>query len=184
LLLTAAEFADLDDGQRVLELESAAARALGLQTDELLVQTLEPQRPRADLPPARVGRAVALVARDLDPGGAPGIELTVEPDLGDSEAWMVFAHAKERSAGSGFLLDGRFSNLVATIADLVQEQVIDLIWSEWPRCPYHGHPLGARSDDDTAWWACPMQPESHWAIGTLGGDRAYLAATRSRQQLA
>jgi hypothetical protein len=165
----------------VVEFEQEVADSVGIETDRILSRTVEARPPRrTELPPAELRRAVELITSDLEPGGASGITLSVEPDREDNEMWMVYVRGPDGGGGSGFVLGQPFPELVAMLAELVQDQVIDSIWREWPACARHGHPLGIYSDDDAAWWVCGTDPSWRRAIGTLADDEAYVAAIRRR----
>lgn len=166
----------------VVEFDQEVAESVGITATGVLTRAIEPLPPRrTDPPPPVLQRALELVANDLEPGGAPGITLSVEPGRDDTDAWIVrVSGAAGSGGGSGFLLDRPFPELVAMLAELVQDHVIDEIWHEWPACPHHGHPLGIRFDGETAWWACGTVPDWRRAIGSLADDAEYVSAIRRR----
>lgn len=162
-----------------IEFKKEVARAIGIETEDTLSRTVKARPPRrTESPPAELSRAVELITSDLKPGGASGTTVSVQPDREDNEMWMLYVRGPGGGGGSGFVLGKPFPELVATLAELVQDQVIDSIWHEWPTCPHHGHPLGISTDDDTAWWVCGTDPSWRRAIGTLADDQTYVAAIR------
>jgi hypothetical protein len=165
-----------------VEFDQEVSRHVGIQAGGPVTRRIGPLPPwRTESPPPDLERAIELISRDLEPGGAGGITLSVEPGREDDDAWMVHVRGENGGGGgSGFVLDKPFPALVATLAELIQDHVIDEIWGEWPACPHHRHPLDAEADDGTAWWVCRTNPDSKWAIGSLGADEDYLAATRRR----
>jgi hypothetical protein len=163
-----------------VEFDEEVARQVGVQADGPITRPIEALAAwRTESPPPDLERAIELISSDLEPGGAAGITLSVEPGREDDDAWMVYVQAdKGGGGGSGFVLDRPFPALVATLAGMIQDHVIDEIWGEWPACPHHGHPLDAEADDRTSWWVCRSNPESKWAIGSLGSDGDYVTAIR------
>ena len=57
---------------------------------------------------------------------------------------------------------------LATIADYLQEHVIDELFRAWPKCPDHEHPLSSAVVDGKAVWRCPAEVARVWPIGSLG----------------
>ncbi len=165
----------------VVEFDQEVAHSVGIETDGILSRTVEARPPRrTESPPAELERALELITRDLEPGGASAITLSVEREREDNEMWMLYVRGPDGGGGSGFVLGEPFSELVARLAELAQDQVIDSIWREWPACPHHGHPLGIDSDAATACWVCGTDPSWRRAIGTLADDETYIAAIRRR----
>jgi hypothetical protein len=95
-------------------------------------------------------------------------------DLGEGR-WMVRASFAMAETGVFAHAGQAWPDLVATVADGLQEAYIDEFWEARPRCPFHEHPLDARVDGDTAIWACP---HGIWKrpIGSLADDAEYLAS--------
>jgi hypothetical protein len=65
------------------------------------------------------------------------------------------------------------SERIASVADQVQEFVIEELWGQaptnWPPCPRHprAHPMRAMVQDDAAVWVCPVDDALVSVIGTL-----------------
>jgi hypothetical protein len=136
---------------------------------------------RTESPPPDLQRAVDLIAKDLEPGGTGGVAVAVEPGRVDDETWTLYVDSESGGGGgSGFEPDKPFPELVAELAELVQDRMIDVVWGAWPPCPVHGHPLMPQADDATAWWVCPSDESWKAAVGTLADDYEYVAAVRSR----
>jgi hypothetical protein len=63
-------------------------------------------------------------------------------------------------------------DLVVTLADQVQDVVVEELWghgSNWPACPHLSttHPLDARVVDGAAWWCCPADGRAVVRVGEL-----------------
>ena len=62
---------------------------------------------------------------------------------------------------------------IASLADQVQEWVIEELWGQgptnWPRCPHHPntHPMKALAHDEVATWVCPVDNTFVAVIGSL-----------------
>lgn len=53
------------------------------------------------------------------------------------------------------------------LVDRFSTEIVEALWSGWPQCPSHGHPLDARVVDGAAWWCCPTTGEAYCAFGGL-----------------
>lgn len=63
---------------------------------------------------------------------------------------------------------------VVSLADQVQECVVEALWSTgrspiWPECPTHpdSHPIRPIARDGVAVWACPSSQEGIGPIGSI-----------------
>jgi hypothetical protein len=82
--------------------------------------------------------------------------------------------ASGRSMGISVMTSESPSERVASLADQVQEWVIETLWltglpATWPECPLHpnSHPLRATADGDQAMWTCPKLNVPIAPIGSL-----------------
>ena len=123
------------------------------------------------MPPDVLRRAAEIALADVTaPSGEPGT-LSYE-HLGDGQ-WLV--HVCFRGAMTGCQVDATqdWADLVAALADLSSEALIDELWEAHPRCPLHEHPLLPIAVGGAAVWECPA---GEWSapIGSLatgGGPR-------------
>lgn len=60
---------------------------------------------------------------------------------------------------------------VATIAEWLQEDIIEHTWAAWPKCPEHEHPLVLAGRDGTT-WTCPTTERPVAEVGRLLGPNA------------
>ena len=133
-----------------------------------------PLSERLRLVDERLVKAFAPVLRDLDVAGLvrPGFR---DVDwLSDPEVWAVSLTSPSGRV-EGVRVEKALSEpeMVAALADVVQEWVIGEIWrtapTNWPPCPYHPHthPLLAVTAGDTAYWQCPVNQTLVALIGSL-----------------
>ena len=119
-------------------------------------------------------RALVPVLRDLESSGiaAPRIEADgwwSDPDLPTVMLWSPDGSGM----GVNVFPPARMSERIASVADQVQEWVIEELWRQgptnWPRCPLHPstHPMKALAQDDAAVWACPFDDTFVAVIGAL-----------------
>jgi hypothetical protein len=118
-------------------------------------------------------QAAELAAADIVAGMGKRAHLSYE-DQGDGH-WMVLAGFGAGGTGVFAQAGQAWPDLLATVADGLQEAYIDDFWEARPRCPFHQHPLLADVAGDIAIWRCP---HGVWTrpIGSLTGDPEYLAS--------
>jgi hypothetical protein len=116
---------------------------------------------------------MAPILRDLAATGAPLPEVVdgswSESDLQPS-AWLRIADG-DRIAVSVWLPESP-EQRIASLADRVQEGIVELLWpsgSTWPECPEHpdAHPLAAAVFMNQPWWTCPKSGARIALIGEL-----------------
>jgi hypothetical protein len=118
-------------------------------------------------------RAAEVAAADVVAGMDRRARLSYE-DQGDGR-WMVLVHFGIAGTGVFANVGQAWPDLLATVADGLQEAYIDDFWEARPRCPFHEHPLLADVAGDIAIWRCPR---GIWTrpIGSLTEDPEYLAS--------
>jgi hypothetical protein len=129
---------------------------------------------RAVMQPELVS-ALAPVLRDL--AATASIELDVSAgDWGyeDGPSAMV-SGPSGGSTGVAFMDGLTPAERIASVADQVQEIVIEELWharrsATWPQCPLHpdSHPLEAIVIASRAVWRCPKSTEIIEELGALG----------------
>lgn len=113
--------------------------------------------------------ALETVLRDLR------AQCAVRPDIRTDDAYGVMLWAPDGSArGLTSPRGGTAAELLAHLADQVQDWAVEALWSEgvsavWPQCPTHPdtHPLTATVHADTAVWVCPKGRTTVARIGEL-----------------
>ncbi|MCQ8189666.1 hypothetical protein [Streptomyces rugosispiralis] len=113
--------------------------------------------------------ALKAVLRDLR------AQCAVRPDIRTDDACGIMLWAPDGSAlGLTSPLGGTAAELLAHLADQVQDWAVEALWSEgvsavWPQCPTHPdtHPLTAAVRTDTAVWVCPKGRTTVARIGEL-----------------
>jgi hypothetical protein len=119
-------------------------------------------------------QALVPVLHDLEGAAvaAPRIEAadrTGDPDWPSVMLWSPTGN------GMGVQVSrlAPMSERIASVADQVQEFVIEELWGQaptsWPPCPRHptAHPMRALAQDDTAVWVCPVDDSLMSVIGRL-----------------
>ena len=119
-------------------------------------------------------QALAPVLHDLKGGAIAAPRIEAGDWTGDADYPSVMLWS---STGSGMGVQvsrlAPRSERIASVADQVQEFVIEELWRQaptnWPPCPRHPrtHPLKATAQDDTAVWVCPVDDSLVAVIGTL-----------------
>ncbi|WP_051885877.1 hypothetical protein [Streptomyces hygroscopicus] len=113
--------------------------------------------------------ALETVLRDLR------AQCAVRPDIRTDDTYGVMLWAPDGSAqGLTSPQGGTAAELLAHLADQVQDWAVEALWSEgvsavWPQCPTHPdtHPLTATVHADTAVWVCPKGRAMVARIGEL-----------------
>jgi hypothetical protein len=57
--------------------------------------------------------------------------------------------------------------LFASLAEWVQQAVIDEVWGAWPVCSQHGHPLDVETAGGRVSWVCPQGSVAPIEVGSL-----------------
>lgn len=119
-------------------------------------------------------QALAPVLHDLEGAvvAAPRIE---SADWSEDPDWPSVMLWSPTGSGMGVRVSrlARLSERVASVADQVQEFVIEELWRQaptnWPPCPRHPttHPMKAMAQDDAAVWVCPVDDALVSLIGAL-----------------
>ncbi|MFJ8631901.1 hypothetical protein [Streptomyces sp. NPDC093568] len=113
--------------------------------------------------------AVDTVLRDLR------AQCAVQPEIRWDDGFGITLWAPDGS-GQGLTPhpDGTTAELLAHLADQVQDWAVEALWSEgvsavWPQCPTHPdtHPLSATLRADAAVWVCPKRGTTVARIGEL-----------------
>ncbi|KAB1139953.1 hypothetical protein F7R91_37835 [Streptomyces luteolifulvus] len=102
-------------------------------------------------------------------------QCAVQPDIRTDDTYGIMLWAPDGSAqGLTSPLGGTGADLLAHLADQVQDWAVEALWSEgasavWPQCPTHPdpHPLTATVRTDTAVWVCPKKGTTVARIGEL-----------------
>lgn len=119
-------------------------------------------------------QALVPVLRDLEAAVVAAPRIEVNDWTGDAD-WPSVTLWSPTGSGMGVQVprQARLSERIASVADQVQEFVIEELWRQaatnWPPCPRHptSHPMKAMAQDDAAVWACPVDDSFMALIGTL-----------------
>lgn len=106
--------------------------------------------------------AVSLKMRACEPSDVPGL------------VTAMIVTADGSGTGISVALGDQQADRVLTLADQLQEIVVEALWSEarpatWPECPEHPgtHPLRAVRVGTSAMWICPTNGSQVAEIGSL-----------------
>lgn len=119
-------------------------------------------------------QALVPVLRDLESSGIATPRIEVDGWWSDPDLPTVMLWSPDGSGmGVNVFPPTRMSERIASVADQIQELVIEELWrrgpTNWPRCPRHPstHPMKALAQDDAAMWACPLDDTFVALIGAL-----------------
>ncbi len=108
--------------------------------------------------------AIAPIQQDLDRTFAPAVVLGVDLDPFGQPCLTVDGAA----IYAVFDLDGDDAEVIAVVADAVQETLMDQYARRfWPTCARHGRGLHAVSDGGAAVWSCSDGPHVVARVGDL-----------------
>jgi hypothetical protein len=94
----------------------------------------------------------------------PAVELEV-----DDDGFLRIRYRNPSGAGGGGGLTERADpSLLVEIADWIQEQVTEDVFTAWPVCPTHDMGLHALEEADRAVWWCAFGDHEVAPIGRLG----------------
>jgi hypothetical protein len=115
--------------------------------------------------------AVQRIQHDLDAALGRGVmTLTLsEGDRVPNKPPIFELRSRDRVVGRFSPLAGNLPDVIQILADEVQHDVIDELYSAWPVCPRpgHRHPLTADVVGDVACWKCPNDHEVVADIGAI-----------------
>ena len=119
-------------------------------------------------------QALVPVLRDLEAAVVAAPRIEADDWTGDADRPSVMLWSPTGS-GMGVQVSrlAPMSERIASVADQVQEFVIEELWrrasTNWPPCPRHPstHPMKAMAQDDAAVWVCPVDDSLMGLIGTL-----------------
>jgi hypothetical protein len=125
--------------------------------------------------PQPVQEAVRLSLADLQqPAPVPLEIVRYQPDDADARfGLLVVRFADGTGLGFGVTADGDRADLVANVADQLQEafcQEPDAWGEARPVCPGHTHPAFAVAIDGTACWVCPADGRPIGRIGERAAE--------------
>jgi hypothetical protein len=119
-------------------------------------------------------QALVPVLRDLDGSGIAAPRIEANGWWSDTDLPTVMLWSPDGGGmGVHVVPTARMSERIASVADQVQEWVIEELWRQgptnWPRCPRHPstHPMKALAQDDSAMWVCPVDDTFVAVIGAL-----------------
>jgi hypothetical protein len=119
--------------------------------------------------------AIAPVLRDV--AATSGVELDVRDEPWGYDAGPSAMVWEPSGSGTGISLCDwdPAADRIASLADQVQEVVIEALWHAgrpvtWPQCSFHpdSHPLEAIVVQSQAVWRCPKSSQGVVEIGALG----------------
>lgn len=123
---------------------------------------------------AALAEALAPVLRDLEGSGSPAPDVRDDQCSGDGLVTAMLYSADGFGQGVSAMLTDSPAERVASVADQVQEWVLEDLWSigrpaTWPECPQHpgSHPLSAAVRGSRATWTCPRTGRIVTEIGQL-----------------
>jgi hypothetical protein len=119
-------------------------------------------------PPSDLQHAAEIALADVVAGTGKRGWLTYEHQ--DNGRWMVVVSFGTAATGVFVEAGADWPELLAQLADGIQEAYIDDYSETWPPCPGHRHPVWPGVDDRTAVWACPVG-EWQVPIGELAALR-------------
>lgn len=115
--------------------------------------------------PALLTNAVALALADLEEpsDGLVRVELEeLEPG-----SWLTTAEFADTGAGNAVAIDELSdSEVVARVAEVLQQAFIERAREARPPCPGHEHPMVAAVQDGQAIWRCPAGEDTTIPIGS------------------
>ena len=122
-----------------------------------------------------IAEAIAPVLRDIS--ATCGVELDVRDEQWGYDGPAVMVWEPDGSGTGVAVVAGQpSSEQIASLADQLQEVVIEALWSAgrpvtWPQCPSHpdSHPLEAAVVDSRAVWRCPKSGVVIDGVGALIG---------------
>ena len=119
-------------------------------------------------------QALVPVLHDLQAAAIAAPWIEADDWTGDAD-WPSVMLWSPTGSGMGVQVSrlAPMSERIASVADQVQEFVIEELWrrspTNWPPCPRHPstHPMKAMAQDDAAVWACPVDDSRMALIGML-----------------
>lgn len=113
--------------------------------------------------------ALEPVLRDLT-HLASVLEIRDEDWAGEQDTLSAMAWAGTTGTGIHVPAGAPKAEQVASLADQIQELVIEELHEAWPPCPKHpaNHPLAPELVRDQAVWRCPRTKQIVAEIGHLG----------------
>lgn len=100
-------------------------------------------------------RALEVVERDVRTRGITGTLRLVTHDWDSSGlAWVEFQGLYHGNGIPPIVGSGDTQGALATVADTVQETIMELIWRVWPVCATHDRGLHAGWEHGMAVWRC------------------------------
>ena len=125
------------------------------------------RRPPAPSSPSVLSLALKPVLADLVYAGALPIKVVaIQRDHGTR--WEVVVAVGVGETGLFVDTDTPLEEIIASLADQLQEPLIEEAEAAVPKCPLHEHPLAAQVRSGQAWWECPKSSDA-WSclIGEL-----------------
>jgi hypothetical protein len=140
-----------DDDRRHISTSRAVRDADGMGLDDVQVAYDE---------------ALRRVLRDLPPDLVKAT-ITVDFTAPDDVTYR-FTRPTGRGHGASLLLTDDPEEATAILADQVQEDVFEALWSaRWPQCRWHDNPALARLVDGEAVWICARLGSTVAKIGEM-----------------
>ncbi|MEU7835746.1 hypothetical protein [Nonomuraea sp. NPDC049129] len=100
--------------------------------------------------PSALEQALEVVERDVRARGITGALRLITPGDG-ALTWVEFQGGYH---GAGIIADGDINDLLADVAEAVQETIMELTWKVWPVCATHDRGLHVGCEQGITVWRC------------------------------
>jgi len=124
-------------------------------------------RPSRSTAQIRFDEAARLVTADIRRTTELRMIVTVNLDDPDLNQYRYGPEDGRLAHGFGPIEANTEAEAAVVLADLAQDDIIEALWEEWPKCPGHSHPAKPAVRSGQAVWICPVTDAQLAEIGYL-----------------